>query len=107
MRRTLTLSILLAVATCAAAAPDAAETVRINVDKLRFAPAEATVHVGDEIEWTNGDFVAHTATARDGAWDVALPVKGSGRIVAQQVGEIDYFCRVHPNMRGHISVKPK
>jgi len=34
---------------------------------------QITAHAGDTIEWVNNDFVAHTATARDGAWDVMPP----------------------------------
>lgn len=97
----------LALAAAASAAPACAETVRINIDKLRFAPAEVSVHVGDVIEWTNGDFLAHTATARNGAFDISLPPKGAGRITAQRPGDIDYFCRFHPNMTGRIVVMAK
>lgn len=83
----------------------AADTIRITVDKLAFAPAEVSAHVGDTIEWTNKDFVVHTATARNKEWDVALPAKGgNGRVTLASAGEIEYFCRFHPNMKGRISV---
>ena len=39
----------------------AADTIRVMIDKLKFAPAEVSAHVGDTIEWVSGDFVAHTA----------------------------------------------
>ena len=38
------------------------------MEKLAFVPAQVSAHVGDTIEWVNADFVAHTATARNGAW---------------------------------------
>ena len=34
-----------------------------------FTPAEVDVAEGDTIVWSNADFVPHTATARDAAWD--------------------------------------
>jgi plastocyanin len=43
---------------------------------LRFSPAEVSAHVGDTIEWVSTDFVAHTATARNKDWDVAISAKG-------------------------------
>ena len=52
------------------AAPSRAETIRITVDKLAFSPAQISARVGDTIEWTNTDFVTHTATARTLDWDV-------------------------------------
>jgi plastocyanin len=86
------------------AAPAAAETIRINVDKLAFTPAEVSAHVGDTIEWVNTDFLAHTATARSKEWDVMIAPNKTGRIVLKRPGDIDYYCRFHPNMTGKISV---
>jgi plastocyanin len=81
-----------------------AETVRIEVKALAFAPAQITAHVGDTIEWVNDDFVVHTATARDGQWDVKLPPHATGRTVVNGPGTVPYYCRYHPNMKAEISV---
>ena len=69
------------------------------------APA-ISAHVGDTIEWVNKDFLAHTATARSKAWDVILMPSKTGRVTLKEPGSIDYFCRFHPNMTGHITVAP-
>jgi len=82
----------------------AAETIRITIDKLKFTPTQVSAHVGDTIEWINADFVAHTATARDGAWDVLIPVKTTKSIVLKAEGVVDYYCKFHPNMTGRVSV---
>jgi plastocyanin len=87
-----------------AAAPAAAATVRITIDKLAFLPAQVSAHVGDTIEWVSSDFLTHTATGRNKEWDVLIPPNGSGHVTLRQAGEIDYYCRFHPNMVGHISV---
>ena len=84
----------------------AGETIRITVDKLKFDPAEISAHVGDTVEWASNDFVAHTATAKNKDWDVAIPAKGVGRVTLEHAGEVDYFCRFHPNMTGRIVVAP-
>ena len=78
----------------------AGETIRVAVDKLKFSPAQVSAHVGDTIEWVNSDFVAHTATARDKDWDVAIPAKGTGRVTLQHEGDVDYFCRFSPEHDG-------
>src|SRR5271165_6831004 len=96
-----TLFALSLVGAIACAAPVlATETIRVTIDKLQFSPAEVSAHVGDTIEWVSNDFVAHTATARNKDWDVAIPAKGTGRVTLLHVGEVDYFCRFHPNMTG-------
>ena len=91
-----------------AAMPGAmAKDIRVGIDKLAFVPAEISVEVGDTVEWVSTDFVAHTATARDKQWDIAIPAKGSGRVTLDHAGVIDYYCRFHPNMKGRITVVAK
>ena len=66
-----------------AAGPARADVIQIKMEKLGFVPAEVSAHVGDTIEWVNADFVAHTATARDDAWDVLIPAKATKSIVSR------------------------
>jgi plastocyanin len=81
-----------------------ADTIQVKMEKLGFVPAEITAHVGDTIEWVNYDFVAHTATAHDGSWDVLIPVNAKKTVVLKTEGTVDYYCKFHPNMTGRISV---
>jgi plastocyanin len=81
-----------------------AETIRIETSKILFAPAEIKARVGDVLEWVNNDFVAHTATARDGRFDVMLEPGQSGSTRLQKAGSFDYYCRYHPNMTGRVTV---
>jgi plastocyanin len=77
-----------------------AEVIQVRMEKLAFAPAQVTAHVGDTIEWINADFVAHTATARDGAWDVLIPANAAKSVMLKAPGQVDYYCKFHPNMTG-------
>jgi plastocyanin len=88
------------------AAGGAAETIHVGVDKLTFAPAEVSAHVGDTIEWENADFVAHTTTTRAKQWDVMIPAKGMAHVKLKSAGVFAYYCRFHPNMEGKITVAP-
>lgn len=81
-----------------------ADTIKVRLQKLAFVPAEITAHVGDTIEWVNSDFVAHTATARDGSWDVLIPVNGKKTVVLKAAGAVEYYCKFHPNMTARILV---
>ena len=81
-----------------------AETIQVKIEKLAFMPSQVTAHVGDTIEWVNADFVAHTATARDGAWDVMIAPSTTASVVLKADGTVDYYCRFHPNMTGQITI---
>jgi plastocyanin len=79
------------------------ETIRIEAKGMTFEPAEVSAHVGDTIEWTNSDFVAHTATARNRDWDILLPPHSVRQMALKKSGGIEYYCRFHPTMKGKIS----
>jgi plastocyanin len=81
-----------------------AGTIQVKMEKLSFVPAEVTAHVGDTIEWVNADFVVHTATARNGAWDLLILANAKRDVVLKDEGMVDYYCKFHPNMVGRILV---
>ena len=81
-----------------------AAVIQIKIKDLAFAPAQVSAQVGDTIEWTNVDFVAHTATARDGAWDIMLPPNATRSVVLKTAGTVDYYCKFHPNMTGQVTI---
>ena len=41
----------------------------VTIDGASFSPADLTVKAGDTIVWVNKDLLAHTATAKGGAFD--------------------------------------
>ncbi len=95
-------------ALCAGPATNAnAETIRITIDKLTFFPTEFVATVGDTIEWVNLDILDHTATAKNGDWDVRIAAGEVKRMRIESAGTVDYYCIYHPNMTGRVSVKPE
>src|ERR1700716_737728 len=86
--------------------PVRATTIQITMENLVFSPAEASAEVGDTIEWINKDILAHTATARNGDWDVTMPPKKTVTSVVKKAGTVDYYCRFHPNMKATLVVAP-
>src|SRR5436305_1141804 len=85
--------------------PAIAEILKVEIKGLLFSHVDITAHVGDTVEWTNQDFVIHSATARDHQWDVLLPVHGVGRVTLDKPGSIEYYCCFHPNMKAKITIK--
>ncbi len=88
------------------AVPAHAETIQIVIESLVFAPAEVSAKVGDTIEWVNKDVFAHTATARNGDFDVNQPPKKTVTSVLNKAGTVEYYCRFHPNMKGVLKIAP-
>jgi plastocyanin len=86
--------------------PASAETHRVDMKGVAFTPAQITVRVGDTLEWSNGDIAAHTATSKEGGFDVNVPPGRMGSTVVDQGGSLAYTCRYHPNMKVQIVVRP-
>lgn len=84
-----------------------AATIQISMENLVISPAAASAKVGDTVEWVNKDIFAHTATARNGDWDVTMPPKKTVTSVLKKAGTIDYYCRFHPNMKARLSIAPE
>jgi plastocyanin len=83
-----------------------AATIQISMENMVIAPAQMSAKVGDTIEWVNKDILVHTATARNGDFDVMMPPKKTVTLVLKKAGTIDYYCRFHPNMKATLTVAP-
>ena len=77
-----------------------------------YIPKEATVDVGGKVIFSNTDTAAHTYTAGSatdgpsGEFDSSLVMAGSSyEWTPTAVGEVPYFCMVHPWMTGLIVVQ--
>ena len=105
MRRRIWLAVL-AVMSVLSLCPAQAETIRVVIDKLGYEPAQINAKVGDTVEWENKDVIAHTATVR-GDWDVMIPAKKTASLVLQKPGDVEYYCRFHPNMTARIAIAPR
>jgi plastocyanin len=90
----------------AIAVPAHAATIQIMMENLVISPADATARVGDTVEWINKDIFAHTATARNGDFDVTMPPKKTVTSVLKKAGTVEYYCRFHPNMKAVLKIEP-
>ena len=106
MRRECYLPVVVALLFGTMVVPAQAETIQITTTDLVFAPAEVSAKVGDTIEWVNKDVFAHTATAKNGDFDVTQPPKKTVTSVLKKAGTVDYYCRYHPNMKAVLTIAP-
>nr|WP_155253346.1 cupredoxin domain-containing protein [Bradyrhizobium japonicum] len=99
-------SLPVALVLAAMVVPAHAATIEITMENLVISPAEVSAKVGDTVTWINKDVFAHTATAKNGDFDVTLPPKASATSVLKKAGTVEYDCRYHPNMKATLKVEP-
>jgi plastocyanin len=87
-----------------AAAPAKANVRIVTIGGMAFAPAPDGLKVGDTVLWVNLDLFEHTATAKNGAFDVDLKPGDKVKTVLKQAGTIEFYCRFHPGMTGKLVV---
>ena len=76
-----------------------------------YSPYEAKVSVGGTVTWVNKDTATHTATSGtitkgpDSKFDTGL-ISAGGKFSQKfdKSGSYDYFCMVHPWMKGKVKV---
>jgi plastocyanin len=93
----------------APAAPSPTPTQTQTTVQLRddaFSPASVTIHTGDTVKFVNDDDDAHTVTATDGSFDSkGLDSHQSWSHTFTKAGTYNYFCQLHPFMKGTVIVK--
>ncbi len=78
----------------------------VTIENYSFAPAELTVSVGTEVTWINKDDDAHTVvTAGSTFKSKALDTGEKFSFTFHDAGTYEYFCSIHPNMKGKVFVK--
>jgi len=83
------------------------ETSGVLIQDFAFDPPHIQVSVGDTVTWTQGaDGEPHTATADDETFDTGTLVDEgeTGEFTFEEAGEFPYFCEVHPEMLGQVTV---
>ncbi len=89
----------------AQSAPSHQSTAVVIIQDFRYHPATLTVAVGTVVTWTNRDPVPHTATSTAGTFDTGpIEQNQSKSVTLNEVGTFEYFCEIHPPMRGTITV---
>ena len=81
-------------------------TVTGAMANTAFDPAAITASVGDTVTWTNNDTLPHTATVESDQTCTTEQLAGgaSGGIVFNTAGTYAFFCKVHPSMKGTVTV---
>jgi plastocyanin len=103
-------SLVVAAALLTAAACAAADQtkVTVHINGFKFNPETITVKKGSEVTFVNEDSAPHTVTPAKGA-----NFEGISRLLKTETGTIkfdtagkqQYYCAIHPSMKGTVIVK--
>jgi len=83
-------------------------TVKASIKSIAFQPNRIEITAGTTVAWTNNDAVEHTVTAVDRSFDSGNMEPGPGAIwrhTFTKPGTYQFFCVVHPFMKGVVIVK--
>jgi plastocyanin len=69
-----------------------------------FAFSDLTVAAGSEITITNNDGFAHTVTDSNNVFDVRVESGASEPLTIAAAGTYSIVCKIHPRMKGTITV---
>jgi plastocyanin len=77
----------------------------IVIQQMKFTPGDLAVNPGDTVTWLNSDMVEHNITeAASKEWTSSgLPPGKKWSTVVQR--SYDYYCSIHPVMKGRLQVK--
>jgi len=73
---------------------------------MAFGANPLVVSVGTTVVWQNNDTIAHTSTSNLSGWNSGTIAPGqSFRFTFTSPGTFTYFCTIHPDMLGTVTVQ--
>lgn len=85
---------------------NATESKAVKITNDAFQPADLNVKVGTTVKWTNDDKNPHTVTSDKGDWGSQELAHGQTFTATfTKAGTFEYHCKLHPDMKGKITVK--
>jgi len=86
---------------------EAPKMVRLSQKGTKFTPAVLPVVRGTTVDFTNDDWLAHSAFSKSAAKLFDLGLYGAGEnksVTFERPGVVEIFCAIHPRMNGVILV---
>ena len=84
--------------------PTGISSSTIDIKGSAFVPTTITVPSETTVTWTNKDSATHTITGNN--FDSGpLSQDQTFSQVFNETGTFDYYCKIHPSMRGRVIVQ--
>lgn len=86
-------------------AANAHKTDTVTIQQMNFTPASITIENGDTIVWINKDMVDHTVKEEKHTAFYSDTIRAGKSWKMRAYENADYFCSIHPTMKGKIVMK--
>jgi len=84
-----------------------AEDATVTIDNFTFSPPVLTIKPGSKVTFINHDDIPHSIVDASGKFkSKVLDTDESFSMTFATVGDVSYFCGLHPHMKGSIVVTP-
>ncbi len=80
------------------------QPVTISISNFSFIPSQLIVKIGTTVTWVNDDQAPHTITSLSFS-SQTLNTGNAFSYTFNQSGIFDYYCSIHPSMKGQIIVQ--
>lgn len=82
---------------------------QVTIYNYKFAPEVLTVPAGTTVTWTNKDDIPHSVVSSDKRFTQSggLDTGDTYSYTFKDAGTYEYFCSLHPFMKGKIVVTAK
>jgi plastocyanin len=77
---------------------------KVSIKNFAFDPPVLNIKAGETVTWTNEDSATHKIKS-DAFESGDLSQGGSFQFKFENKGTYDYFCLIHPSMKGKIIVE--
>jgi plastocyanin len=82
------------------------KSAEVHIDNFSFTPVEITVSPGTTLTWVNGDDIPHNVVATGNAFrSKVMDTEQKFSFTFGTPGVYEYFCALHPHMKGKVIVK--
>ena len=82
------------------------KAIAVTIDNFAFVPATISIKPGTVVTWTNRDDIPHVVLVT--VPKIRSKVMDTGESFSQRfdtAGSFEYFCALHPHMKGKVIVK--
>ena len=84
------------------------EAVDVSIVNSSFDPETTTITAGETVRWTNLDPTTHTVAGTGTSFrSKALEQGDSYEFLFADPGTYEYYCSIHPSMKGTVIVEEK
>jgi plastocyanin len=98
---------LVASFTFVAAGVTCASETTVMIDNFTFKPEILAIRQGSKVTFVNHDDIPHSVVDSGGKFrSKVLDTDESFSITFNTIGDVTYFCGLHPHMKGRITITP-